>query len=301
MSIFKLKNNGQIVITYDGDGNCMSRTAGGITNYYLVDEVNPSGYAQVVEEYQGTGLTNVYNYGMGLISQCQPGISTNYFIYDGHGSTRMLTDLGGNVVNVFVYDAFGNLIASNGVPQTGYLYSGQQFDPDLGLYYNRARYVNTDIGRFTTMDTYAGNNEDPLSLHRYLYGEDGPVDNDDPSGDDIEGNINAAENFSVNLNVGLVGEIAFTPNATIGPGDSITVNNIEDGQTITLQNGTVKVDTFEARPSSRKHDIDDIIGAIICMVPHMNGPDTDTYKWRQYVITDDPDPAWQKKSGKDRI
>ena len=67
---------------------------------------------------------------------------------------------------------------------TSYLYAGQQFDPDLGLYYNRARYWNTGTGRFWTMDTYAGNNEDPLSLHKYLYCQADPVNRVDPSGHD---------------------------------------------------------------------------------------------------------------------
>jgi RHS repeat-associated protein len=96
----------------------------------------------------------------------------------------MLTDNGGAVVNVLVYDAYGNLIASNGVLQTAYLYSGQQFDPDLGLYLNRARYLNTGTGRFWTMDSTEGDQEDPLSLHKYLYAADDPVDNEDPSGND---------------------------------------------------------------------------------------------------------------------
>jgi RHS repeat-associated protein len=175
-------NSTQILMTYDGDGNRVSKTVGGVTTYYLVDDVNPSGYEQVLEEYCGSTLTNVYNYGLGLISQRQPSMSTNYFISDGHGSTRMLTDNGGTVVNVLVYDAYGNLIASNGVLQTGYLYSGQQFDSDLGLYYNRARYLNTGTGRFWTMDTDDGNNDDPLSLHKYLYAGDDPVNFTDPTG-----------------------------------------------------------------------------------------------------------------------
>jgi hypothetical protein len=33
------------------------------------------------------------------------------------------------------------------------------------------------------MDSYAGNNEDPLSLHKYVYGADNPVNMVDPSGD----------------------------------------------------------------------------------------------------------------------
>lgn len=178
----------QIVMTYDGDGNRVSKAVGGTTTYYLVDDANPSGYSQVLEEWTvtsiATNLSKVYNYGSALISQREPGISTNYFISDGHGSTRMLMDNGGTVVYVMVYDAYGNLIASNGILHTAYLYSGQQFDSDLQLYVNRARYLNTGTGRFWTADSTDGNNEDPLSLHKYLYAQDDPVNMDDPSGHD---------------------------------------------------------------------------------------------------------------------
>lgn len=195
-------NNGQILMTYDGDGNRISKEVNGTNTYYLVDDVNPSGYAQVLEEWTvtstATNLSKVYNYGLDLISQRQPNTSTNYFIYDGHGSARMLTDLGGNVVNIMAYDAYGNLIASNGVLQTAYLYSGQQFDSDLGLYYNRARLLNPNTGRFWTQDTLEGNNEDPLSLHKYLYVEDNPVNNTDPSGNAIA-DLTLTMNFSTML------------------------------------------------------------------------------------------------------
>ena len=46
------------------------------------------------------------------------------------------------------YDAFGNLIHSTGSTPNNYLFAGEQFDPDLNLYYNRARYLNTTTGRF---------------------------------------------------------------------------------------------------------------------------------------------------------
>src|SRR5208337_4021408 len=74
-------------------------------------------------------------------------------------------------------------------PATLYLYCGEQFDPDLGFYYLRARYLNPNSGRFWTMDTFEGDQEDPLSLHKYLYGEDNPVDNSDPSGNDVVGDF----------------------------------------------------------------------------------------------------------------
>ncbi len=47
---------------------------------------------------------------------------------------------------------------------------------------SRARLYNVNTGRFQTLDTYAGNNEDPLSLHKYLYAADDPINRIDPSG-----------------------------------------------------------------------------------------------------------------------
>jgi RHS repeat-associated protein len=174
-----------ILMTYDGDGNRASKTIGATTTYYLLDDRNPSGYIQVLEEYTNSSLETVYNYGLDLISEYTLGPlpSTNYFIFDGHGSTRLLTDIAGTIQNAFTYDAYGNLIASNASPQTAYLYSGQQFDFNLGLYLNRARYLNPNTGRFWTIDGEGfGNSEDPLSLHKYLYVGDDPVNGIDPNG-----------------------------------------------------------------------------------------------------------------------
>lgn len=63
-----------------------------------------------------------------------------------------------------------------------YLFTGAQYDLDLGLYYLRARYQNTDTGRFWTEDSFGGVGTDPLSLHKYTYCENDPVNNFDPSG-----------------------------------------------------------------------------------------------------------------------
>src|SRR5258708_4142407 len=40
------------------------------------------------------------------------------------------------------YDAFGNKINSTGTTPNNFLYRGEFFDSDLGLYYLRARYYN---------------------------------------------------------------------------------------------------------------------------------------------------------------
>ena len=54
--------------------------------------------------------------------------------------------------------------------------------PVLGNGVSRARYVNPQIGRFWTMDTYEGTREQPQSLHKYLYCDGNPENGVDPSG-----------------------------------------------------------------------------------------------------------------------
>ncbi len=78
------------------------------------------------------------------------------------------------MTDTYDYDAFGNLIESTGSTPNNYLFTSEQFDPALGLYYNRARYYNPQTGRFWSMDTLAGNDDDPASLHRYLYAAEIP-------------------------------------------------------------------------------------------------------------------------------
>lgn len=81
---------------------------------------------------------------------------------------------------------FATRLHSTGTTFNEFLFAGEQFDSDLGLYYNRARYLKVSTGRFWTMDTYAGNPHDPLSLHKYLYTAANPVNHADPSGNDFD-------------------------------------------------------------------------------------------------------------------
>jgi RHS repeat-associated protein len=102
--------------------------------------------------------------------------------------------------DTYDYDAFGNLIHSTGTTYNNYLFAGEQFDPDLNLYYNRARYLNTSTGRFWSMDTHEGDDEDPTTLHKYLYTGADPVDLTDRSGNDFDlGSLVVAAGVAVTL------------------------------------------------------------------------------------------------------
>ena len=70
-----LIQKGGATIVYDGDGNRVKKVVAGITTTYLVDTLNPTGYAQVVyETFSGSSsgnreLNHSYVYGLELISQ----------------------------------------------------------------------------------------------------------------------------------------------------------------------------------------------------------------------------------------
>ena len=116
-----------------------------------------------------------------MISVEQDGEISIYQV-DGLGSTRVLTDLDGNVVADYNYEAFGELIDSTGDVENDYLFAGEQFDGDLGQYYLRQRFYDQNVGRFTRRDVYEGRSEEPLTLHKYLYAHSDPINGTDPSG-----------------------------------------------------------------------------------------------------------------------
>ncbi|XP_053664943.1 uncharacterized protein LOC128714092 [Anopheles marshallii] len=94
-------------------------------------------------------------------------------ITDHEGSVRVVVT-GGEVVAAYDYLPYGQIFRRFGTDldgQLSYLYTGQEWEPETGLYNYRARLYDPDIGRFYQMDpkeqypspyVYAGNS--PVSL-----------------------------------------------------------------------------------------------------------------------------------------
>ncbi len=130
------------------------------TVVYLVDSYNHTGYTQVLEEtvydYTDTFVSRTtYTIGDDVIAQNVDGTS-EYLLYDGHGSTRQLADSAGAIVTgeEYSYDAYGVMLGGN--PQTpadtSLLYAGEHFDTNAQMYYNRARYYDRK-SFYSTMDS----------------------------------------------------------------------------------------------------------------------------------------------------
>jgi RHS repeat-associated protein len=165
---------------YDHEGNRASVTAGSSITEFLVDANRD--LAQVLAEYDGSGNLSVeYLHGDDLLRQTRVGVHS-YFHFDGYGSTRFLTAQDGTITDRYDFEAFGGLLAKSGTTQNVYLFNGQQYDPNVGFYYLRARYYDPSTGRFLSQDPEVGSPFEPFSLHKYVYAYGNPVNLMDPSG-----------------------------------------------------------------------------------------------------------------------
>jgi RHS repeat-associated protein len=171
---------------YDADGIRVAQTVGSEETRFLIDTVQP--YQQVVAEYTPGGVLKVsYVRGLDLISQnrlATDGITqaTSFYHVDGLGSTRALSDATGHVTDRYIYDAFGRTIGQVGSTGNVYLFAGEQRDTVTGLDYLRARHMDTGLGRFVSRDSFAGFSRNPITLHKYHYGNANPANIIDPSG-----------------------------------------------------------------------------------------------------------------------
>jgi RHS repeat-associated protein len=165
---------------YDGDGIRIRQTVAGEETRFLVDKNRD--YAQVLEEYTPSKIIKAsYIYGHDLISQLRD-TERSFYHVDGLGSTRALTDINGLLTDAYSYEAFGEIIKQLGNTQNSYLFAGEQRDPNLGLDYLRARYLDVNSGRFYGRDPFKGIIKNPMTLNPFLYAGNNPVNLIDPSG-----------------------------------------------------------------------------------------------------------------------
>ena len=175
--------NGAVNYTYDPVGNRKQLTStlapvpAGLWNHDANDQLSS-------DHYDSNGNTRI------------SGGQVYSYDFENHLIQRSgLTSSTGAITDTYDYDAFGILIHSTGSTPNLYRYSGEQFDPDLGLYYNRARYLNVSTGRFWTMDLADGDDSSPVSLHKYAYVGANPVDRTDTSGNSIDEELAAVALF----------------------------------------------------------------------------------------------------------
>jgi len=165
---------------YDGFGNRIARTQGGVQTKYVLD-VNGD-MSDVLAETDSSGnIQNYYIYGHGLISKITNTGQRYVYHYDTLGNTVAVSDsTGNNITEQYGYDEFGKATAG-GSYSNPFRYVGKYgvMDEGNGLFFMRARYYDVENGRFISKDPSGFEGGD---LNLYSYAGENPVIGIDPSG-----------------------------------------------------------------------------------------------------------------------
>ncbi|MBR9704654.1 hypothetical protein GOV12_04530 [Candidatus Pacearchaeota archaeon] len=104
-----------------------------------------------------------------------------YYHPDHLGSTTIVTNSSGDVVEETFYKPFGEVVDGS---NSRYGYTGKEKDGDTGLMYYGARYYNPNFMHFIQPDSVIGYIYNPQDLNRYAYVRNNPYKYIDPSGNE---------------------------------------------------------------------------------------------------------------------
>jgi RHS repeat-associated protein len=177
------KSGASETFVYDGLNRAVKVTPSGANpNYFVYD-----GWNLICQSVSGSLGGKRFVYGPGGLIQDSFSISPNYYYQDASGSTSHYADNTGHLLEWYRYDLHGTPIfynASNTQLQqsnytTEFLFTGQKWYYDVGLYDLRNRFYAPDIGRFLQPDPVGFNGD---ATHLYRYCVNNPANSSDPMG-----------------------------------------------------------------------------------------------------------------------
>ena len=186
-------SNNIIKFSYDAFGNRTEKRV-----YDLNDNMlNSASYlydgADVLCEYDVSGTEKARYVLANLdrpIRRTNDNSSNYYYHADSLGSITEISNSAGNLVEAYNYDIYGNRTVEDAIGNSlthstignKYFFTGRRFEAETNLYYYRARFYSSELGRFLQPDpieyagginiyAYCGNNSvnfvDPMGLRRY--------------------------------------------------------------------------------------------------------------------------------------
>jgi RHS repeat-associated protein len=167
-------DNKPTAITLAGVGATAFGYSGDGTRVKKVGPERTIRYAGGFEDHitDGVQIKYIAAGGLQVATRVAGGINAGtYFIHPDHlGGLNVLTNSSGQEVQRLTYLPFGETFNNTGsVDFEQHRFTGQELDPETGLYYYIARYYNPVLGRFISPDAIVPEPFNPQSLNRYSY------------------------------------------------------------------------------------------------------------------------------------
>jgi RHS repeat-associated protein len=159
---------------YDESGSRVKKVSYGddVETTYYID----SNFIRVMNSSGTFDVVYYYNNGQQVAKKENDEMS--FFHPDHLGSTTLITDPNGELVEETRYLPFGAVLVGG---EEDLLYTGKEKD-DTGLYYYEARYYDPFLRKFTQPDSIIPSVYNPQSLNKYSYVMNNPYKYIDPSG-----------------------------------------------------------------------------------------------------------------------
>lgn len=176
---FDLTSGQEIVDNYNAIGQrILKELKGGAWTFYVKDG------NKTVAVIDQNGFNHFNLFGNKLFGRYEPSTGAHrYYLTDNLGSTRMVADNNGSVLQTFDYYPFGLLMPgrSGGSGSTMEKFTGKEIDDEAGLNldYFGARYYDAAVGQWLSVDPKA--KKYPM-WSPYNYGLDNPLRFIDPNG-----------------------------------------------------------------------------------------------------------------------
>jgi len=166
MTSYASSGSSSVSYSYDHEGLRNAKTVGTTQTKYLW-----AGSNLVCATVGSTGT--YYIYGTSLAMMIGPDGTLYTYQFNPHGDvTAVINMTTGQAVESYSYDPYGNVTTTTHVTggiDNPFLYCGEYYDEESGLYYLRARYYDPELGRFLT--------EDPIhdGINWYVYANNNPL------------------------------------------------------------------------------------------------------------------------------
>jgi RHS repeat-associated protein len=165
--------------THDAAGRRIRRVTDGVEHRYVYDG------AQLVAELDTAGrVVARWIHGPRLD---QPlvmirGAAVYTYVQDLRGDVVALLDAGGQVVNRYEYDDFGEVVSAQELVPNPFTFAGRERDSETGFVQLRARTYDPRTGRFLQRDPHPGSLRAPITQSPYVFARNDPYGHTDPLG-----------------------------------------------------------------------------------------------------------------------